>query len=48
MSHPKATGDRHSANQKLMTPMRLWYECLKAAGRVLLRPRLPGEGRRSP
>ena len=31
MSHPKATGDRRSANQKLMTPIRLWYECLKAA-----------------
>ena len=31
MSHPKATGDRRSANQKLMIPMRLWYECLKAA-----------------
>lgn len=31
MSHPKATGDRRSVNQKLMSLMRLWYECLKAA-----------------
>ena len=30
MSHPKATGDRRSVNQKLMSLMRLWYECLKA------------------
>lgn len=31
MSHPKATGNRRSANQKLMLPIHLWYECLQAA-----------------
>ncbi|MCY4519345.1 MAG: hypothetical protein OXC13_01040 [Caldilineaceae bacterium] len=31
MSHPKATGNRRSANQTLMDPINLWRECVQDA-----------------